>query len=192
MRKIFSVVCLFLAIGVIPTSQAPAQTFQSGYQFGAGLGVSGIGGGFCDPFFGPIGNFRSFPREQPPYFAQFPPVYYSHIVRRPYGVSPFAAPPGIMPVEMTIPVAVTPPQSIRNPHFHGQPITPMEDMPAPAESIMPTPLPPTSTEPTPSDSQSEVDGEGEAQPQDELKENTTFNQWQKNPFYSARLLSDNR
>ena len=34
--------------------------------------------------------------DQPiPYFAQFPPVYYSHPVPRPYGWSPYAYPPDV-------------------------------------------------------------------------------------------------
>lgn len=34
-----------------------------------------------------------------PYFALYPPVYYSQSVPRPYGYSPFALPPGTKPVE---------------------------------------------------------------------------------------------
>ncbi len=32
-------------------------------------------------------------REHIPYFALHPPVYYSYVVRRPYGYSPYAWPP---------------------------------------------------------------------------------------------------
>jgi hypothetical protein len=36
----------------------------------------------------------------PPYFALYPPVYYSHPVPRPYGFSPYAYPPGTMTPEV--------------------------------------------------------------------------------------------
>lgn len=44
------------------------------------------------------GNYGGLPRAYnyrvptPPYFAVHPPVYYSHAVRRPYGLSPYAWP----------------------------------------------------------------------------------------------------
>ncbi|HMP78911.1 MAG TPA: hypothetical protein PKD54_05625, partial [Pirellulaceae bacterium] len=60
------------------------------------------------------------PREDLPYFAKFPPVHYSGIVPRPYGISPYAAPPGIMPVEMMVP-APTAPAVIKNPFYVPQP-----------------------------------------------------------------------
>lgn len=94
---------------------AEAQVYQSGYEFGTGLQFGGQFGGFHGGL--PFGNTFSRPREGLPYFAQFPPVYYSHIVRRPYGISPFAAPPGIVPVEMTIPAVMAEPIIIKNPHF---------------------------------------------------------------------------
>src|SRR5690606_28868598 len=48
-----------------------------------------------------------------PYFAMFPPVYYSRPVPRAYGWSPFAYPPGTMTPEVAEP---TGPQEIFNPH----------------------------------------------------------------------------
>ena len=65
--------------------------------------------------------------EKPPYFASFPPVHYdSNIVRRPYGVSPFAAPPGIAPVEMQFPAS---PTTVVNPYFESEvaPSAPAEE-----------------------------------------------------------------
>lgn len=50
-----------------------------------------------------------------PYFALYPPVYYSQPVPRPYGFSPFALPPGVQPAE-GIPVPVEPELTI-NPYF---------------------------------------------------------------------------
>lgn len=51
----------------------------------------------------------------PPYFALHPPVYYEGIVKRPYGISPFAAPPGVLPVEMTVKVE---PKTVLNPYYN--------------------------------------------------------------------------
>ncbi len=53
-----------------------------------------------------------------PYFALYPPVYYSQSVPRPYGYSPFALPPGVLPVE---PVAAPEVKSamIINPFFRS-------------------------------------------------------------------------
>ena len=103
-------------------TESMAQDYQNSYRFGVGLG---FGNNFAPrgrnilrrgfPFGGTIGFSERL--ERPPYFAQFPPVYYNGIVPRPYGVSPYAAPPGITPVEMTVPVPHAKPQAIRNPYF---------------------------------------------------------------------------
>ncbi len=80
------------------------RAYGSGYGFGLGAA----------PFF--TGNFGYVrPSEELPYFAKFPPVYYSHIVPRPYGVSPFAAPPGIIPTEYMV-QPLSQPEVIRNPY----------------------------------------------------------------------------
>ena len=42
-------------------------------------------------------GYRPTPRAQAPYFAKYPPVYYSHSVKRPYGVSPYAVNQGGLP-----------------------------------------------------------------------------------------------
>jgi hypothetical protein len=102
--KNFLMIAAALVVLACGTQSVQAQT--NGYQFGVGLGYAGFDGydgyGFnCHRnFFGlPIAPT---PRiDAPPFFALYPPVYYSKdIVARPYGVSPFAAPPGIVPVEM--------------------------------------------------------------------------------------------
>ena len=46
-----------------------------------------------------------------PYFAEHPPVYYSHPVARPYGYSPYAYLPPIMTIQPAEPLTIT------NPHF---------------------------------------------------------------------------
>lgn len=108
--------------------QASGQEYRSGYHFGAGLNFAEA-----------TGWVRNGAREQLPYFAQFPPVYYSHILPRPYGISPFAAPPGIMPIEMSIPVSVAPPKMISNPHFNQSP-APVADWPPDELELIPESL----------------------------------------------------
>jgi hypothetical protein len=106
-----------VALSVSVQSTANAQ--QDGYRFGVGLNYAGFddcggfGHGFQRNFFGiPIAPT---PRiDAPPFFALYPPVYYSQdIVARPYGVSPFAAPAGIVPTEMGV---VAPIHQV-NPYF---------------------------------------------------------------------------
>lgn len=110
MKRIFALMMALAAIVLMGDVTAHAQNYAGGYQFGAGWQSNG-GGGF----------FRGgTPREQPPYFAQFPPVYYSHIVPRPYGISPYAAPAGIAPVEMSFSIPAPMPITVRNPFFESK------------------------------------------------------------------------
>ena len=115
------------------TEQVSAQSYNNGYQFGTGVNQSFRGGGFNRGFRGGHGGgnfgggfFAGFNQigildraQTPPYFAQFPPVYYSGIVRRPYGISPFAAPPGVEPVEFRHQVIEVEPVTIRNPYINN-------------------------------------------------------------------------
>ena len=65
------------------TAQAQSQLHRGGFPYPSYI-QQGFAGG---P--GAYGGFGfQLPREQPPYFAKFPPVYYSHVVKRPYGISP--------------------------------------------------------------------------------------------------------
>jgi hypothetical protein len=84
-----------IALALCFTHSAFAQV--DGYRFGVGLGYAG-GYNRCDRnFFGlPIAPT---PRiDQPPFFALYPPVYYSQdIIARPYGVSPYLLRRGIYP-----------------------------------------------------------------------------------------------
>lgn len=142
MKRILALMAAFAVIAVLGETTASAQNYQSGYEFGAGLNSAGFGVrppyGYAGPQLATSGRFGSgygfgsgfhrgrgfigggiFTRhrfEEPPYFAKFPPVYYSHIVKRPYGVSPFAAPSGIVPVEMSVPA----PLSLKNPYFQSE------------------------------------------------------------------------
>ena len=111
------------AISMMTQSSASAQSYYDGYQFGSGINAAHgfVGDRLARRGFFGFNQFRDnllsfeFRREQPPYFAKFPPVYYSHAVKRPYGISPFATPGGIAPVEMGIPAPV--PLSVTNPYF---------------------------------------------------------------------------
>ena len=103
MKRMLILAVAIVAMVFTTTNDASAQSHFGGFGFGVGLNQSFNGG------FG-ANRFRS-----PPYFAQFPPVYYNGIVRRPYGISPFAAPAGIPPVELGIVVEKAQPRTIHNP-----------------------------------------------------------------------------
>ncbi|MCC7086477.1 MAG: hypothetical protein IT427_15865 [Pirellulales bacterium] len=81
------VIALFSMVGV-PSAQA---------QFGDG-GFGGIGALGINFPYGLYGNRVN----QVPYYAMFPPVYYSRPVPRSYGWSPFAYPPGITTPEVEV------------------------------------------------------------------------------------------
>ncbi len=138
MRILLPFALAFCVFGIMSMTESTANAqdaYSNGYGFGAGLNFGrnfdrpGYAGRYGYGFRGPFADFNRFGlrerNEEPPYFAKYPPVYYSHIVHRPYGVSPYAAPPGIVPVEMNAPAPV----SISNPYF-DQEI-------APAPSAMP-------------------------------------------------------
>lgn len=85
---------LLLAAAVfwgISAGRAEAQ-IGSGFGWGGGYGYR-------------MGLYGLMNTEPPPYYALFPPVYYSFPVARPYGYSPFAYPPGTMTPEPAHPVA---------------------------------------------------------------------------------------
>ena len=138
MKNIMTLATAVVALAffsTLSTEQASAQGYNNGYQFGTGVNQSFRGGGFNGGFNGSRGVrrggfgggfFAGFNQigildraQAPPYFAQFPPVYYSGIVRRPYGISPFAAPPGVEPVEFRHQVIEVEPVTIRNPYINN-------------------------------------------------------------------------
>lgn len=142
MPRLLATLAIAALLGTVSTAKAQGG-YNNGYGFGLGFG---LGNGFpypgmdCNPGMGgngyfPFRGFGPSPRvDEPPYFAKFPPVYYSDIVRRPYGVSPYAAPPGIVPVEMQ-PMAA--PVRIVNPHFkiEESPVAPEADLPPEDPSV---------------------------------------------------------
>jgi len=65
--------------------------------------------GQCNQSYGGFSSYRSTPRAQAPYFVKHPPVYYSHSVKRPYGVSPYAVNQGGLPPAVTHPFPRTNP-----------------------------------------------------------------------------------
>ncbi len=77
---LFAGVMALVIVGLAANS-AHAQ-FGFGGGGGYGLGFYNYNGGY---------GINS---PQIPYYALYPPVYYSYVVPRPYGFSPFAYPPG--------------------------------------------------------------------------------------------------
>ncbi len=93
---------MLLAITILWTTSADAQGPFCGPSWGGGCGINY-----------PYGLY-GYRVNEVPYFAMFPPVYYSMPVPRAYGWSPFAYPPGTMTPE--IQAAAPAPQEIINPH----------------------------------------------------------------------------
>jgi hypothetical protein len=100
-------VCAVLLCGSLCASTADAQFLSGG----------GYGLGFFN--YGNTGVYM----ERIPYYALYPPVYYSYIVPRPYGYSPFAYPPGTMTPDIKPSVA---PAEYINP-FVPKPAVPASD-----------------------------------------------------------------
>jgi hypothetical protein len=99
MLKRSGLLALALACGL---AAGNAQA-QCGGMYG-GMGY----GGYWD-----IGRLYSVLSQNVPYYAAFPPVYYSAPVPRSYGYSPFAYPPGTMTPEVVETVSA---QEIVNPY----------------------------------------------------------------------------
>lgn len=124
MKKIIALAVAFAAVAIVSAPEANAQSFSfnNGYQFGAGVNANHLRRN-CNPGFG-FGTyfgsaFQNVQRQvRPPYFAEFPPVYYNGIVRRPYGISPYAAPAGVAPVEMSHAAKGVEPVVVSNPFFN--------------------------------------------------------------------------
>jgi len=89
---------LGMACSLVSTDSAQAQV--------------GLNGGYGGYGAFDVGRLYRLMADRVPYFAAFPPVYYSAPVARPYGYSPFAYPPGVMTPEV-VEVAA---QEIINPY----------------------------------------------------------------------------
>jgi hypothetical protein len=118
----FGRMILLFAVGIVLASSFCAS--QASAQMGIGGGAYGLGF-FNYGAYSYGGNYRM------PYYALYPPVYYSYPVARPYGYSPFAYPPGTITPE-------APPQAaaveFRNP-FVPQPAKASADKSASAPAM---------------------------------------------------------
>jgi len=83
MKPLFFSLCLVALGGFFTSSTASAQ----------GFGGQGNLGFLPFGFYQPYGAHYGTSLRTPPYFALNPPVYYGTRYSRPYGLSPFAAPP---------------------------------------------------------------------------------------------------
>jgi hypothetical protein len=81
----FRRVSLWIGCGVLLA--ASLQASQASAQIGIGPGAYGLG------FYNFNSNHNG-GNDRIPYYALYPPVYYSYPVPRTYGYSPFAYPPG--------------------------------------------------------------------------------------------------
>ncbi|HEY2883524.1 MAG TPA: hypothetical protein VGJ15_13850 [Pirellulales bacterium] len=110
MKRIICLAILFLtALAVGNATPAKAQGYCGGY---GGCGINF-----------PYGLYGSRVNDVP-YFAMFPPVYYSMPVPRTYGWSPFAYPPGTMTPE----VEADSPEELVNPYVPGNGASPAKPM----------------------------------------------------------------
>ncbi|HYO23533.1 MAG TPA: hypothetical protein VEQ85_01135 [Lacipirellulaceae bacterium] len=95
-------VLLLAAIGLASAGAAGRAEAQCGY----GVGAYGSFGAWD------VGRLYGVLAQNVPYYAAFPPVYYSVPVPRTYGYSPFAYPPGTLTPDV---VESPAPLSIDNP-----------------------------------------------------------------------------
>lgn len=106
MRRLLVLCVLVIAIVAAPLSTVQACDGLGGYGYGCGIGWL----------------YQSL-QYNVPYYAAFPPVYYSYPVPRTYGYSPFAYPPGVMTPEV---VGEVQPLEIVNPYVPSSQQTPAD------------------------------------------------------------------
>jgi hypothetical protein len=94
--KTHLLVLLVLAVALVIGMGPTAKACDGGYGWDCGMGWL----------------YQSL-QYNVPYYAAFPPVYYSYPVPRTYGYSPFAYPPGVMTPDVMIDPQ---PLEIINPH----------------------------------------------------------------------------
>jgi hypothetical protein len=100
-----------LALASTFAGNASAQCAGGGPFYGG----YGYGFGAWD-----VGRLYGILSRNVPYYAAFPPVYYSVPVPRTYGYSRFAYPPGVMTPE----VEFSQPVTINNPYLKGEKVEP--------------------------------------------------------------------
>ncbi len=116
-KRVLTSIALLTVVGAL---FAPAASAHDGYGFGLGLGFSQ----------GYFQGYQGVNQRRIPYFALHPPVYYGQKVARPYGFSPFATPPAMVPAEMNY-VPKVEVREIENPFYVPQPNAPGEPLPEP-------------------------------------------------------------
>lgn len=94
-RLVFALFAVAAMSAVAPRANAQCAGYGGGW-----------GAGYWD-----IGRLYGVLAQNVPYYAAFPPVYYSVPVPRTYGYSPFAYPPGVMTPE----IETAEPLAINNP-----------------------------------------------------------------------------
>ena len=94
---------------MVSVSFARAQAPSEGYALGVGWSYAG----------GQTAAVRV-SQQRIPYFALNPPVYYGERIARPYGYSPFAVPPALLPAEFR-PIPKADFKEISNPFFEEKP-----------------------------------------------------------------------
>lgn len=160
--QLLAAVALLAAIPAVSHAQ---------YGFGPGFGFGGFGGGWGGGYY--TGGMGYVP--PPPYYSVYPPVYYSHqIIRRPYGISPYAAwPAPFTPITTTAqrreysaavlaesapapePLVIVNPFVVGSEDFKpastaaevAKPKAKPETLPAPGPAPTPAPMPPSSDAP---------------------------------------------
>ncbi|HTU26872.1 MAG TPA: hypothetical protein VMF30_15805 [Pirellulales bacterium] len=96
--------CLIFAAGLVGclaagANSAQAQIFAPSYGFAGGTGP-----------------YNLYIQDTPPFYAMYPPVYYSQPYSRSYGWSPFAYPPGFG----TPQTSLTSPQGVQTSAVYDQ------------------------------------------------------------------------
>jgi len=102
--RIGLVLVLALAFSVVETQEANAQCGVQGGGYGYGYGFD-------------VGRLYGVLAQNVPYYAAFPPVYYSAPVPRTYGYSPFAYPPGTRTPDLEVPAMAA--KEILNPFVNS-------------------------------------------------------------------------
>ncbi|MGC4002447.1 MAG: hypothetical protein QM811_04615 [Pirellulales bacterium] len=120
MLKSRTAIAIALACLFVGAAEASAQ-FPCG-----GFGGFGYGGNYA---------YATSRADLPPFYAMYPPVYYSQPVARTYGYSPFAYPPGTMTPEIVQEI----PQTIVNPHVKESSAPKVNNTTADRTVMAPTP-----------------------------------------------------
>lgn len=109
------VLVLALAFSVVEVEEVQAQCGVNGGAYGYGFGGYGYD----------VGRLYGVLSQNVPYYAAFPPVYYSAPVPRTYGYSPFAYPPGTATPDLPAPKVAA--KEILNPYVPAKAVEGKEE-----------------------------------------------------------------